>query len=102
MEANLKDAVAKEETAVASFQELSGSKSKEVEIASESIESKTVRTGELAVSLAQSKNDLEDTQEELKDTQEYAESVKKQCEEKKTAYAAESKSRNAEVAAISE
>jgi len=102
MAANLKDAVAEEQKAAASFQELSGSKNKEVEIASESIESKTVRTGQLAVSLAQAKNDLEDTTEELDDNNKYAEQLKSQCADKEKKFAAESKSRNDEVAAISE
>jgi len=102
MEANLKGAVADEEKAVSSFQELSASKSKEVEIASESIESKTVRTGQLAVSIAQAENDLEDTKEELDDGTKYADQLKTQCADKETAFAAESKTRNAEISAISE
>merc|ERR1719316_2237016 len=102
MEANLKEAVAEEEKAVASFGELSASKGKEVEIASESIESKTVRTGQLAVSIAQATNDLEDTKEELDDGTKYAEQLKKQCADKEKSYDAESKTRNAEISAISE
>lgn len=102
MEANLKDAISEEEKAVASFTELSGSKAKEIEIASESIESKTVRTGELAVSLATAKNDLEDTTTELDDTTKYGEQLKKQCADKEASFAADSKARNAEISAISE
>jgi len=102
MEANLKDATEKEATAKAGFAELSGSKSKEVEIASESIESKTVRTGQLAVSLAQATNDLEDTKVELEDNTKYGEQLKTQCKEKEEKFASESKTRNAEIAAISE
>merc|ERR1719316_1748512 len=102
MEANLKEAVAEEEKAVASFGELSASKGKEVEIASESIESKTVRTGQLAVSIAQATNDLEDTKEELDDGTKYADQLKTQCAEKEKSYDAESKTRNAEISAISE
>jgi outer membrane murein-binding lipoprotein Lpp len=102
MEANLKDADEKEAQAAASFKELSGSKAKEVEIASESIESKTVRTGELAVSLAQAKNDLEDTETELDDTNKYAEQLKEQCAAKEKAYAKAAAESNAEIAAISE
>merc|ERR1719443_2708020 len=63
MEANLAEATADEEKAVAGFADLEASKNKEIEVATESIESKTVRSGELAVSVAQTKNELEDTTE---------------------------------------
>merc|ERR1719181_1978368 len=61
MEASLKEAIADEEKAVAGFSELKGSKEKEVSMATEAIETKTARAGELAVSVVQTKDALEDT-----------------------------------------
>merc|ERR1719230_1768665 len=60
MEASLKEAIADEEKAVAGFGDLKSSKEKEVEMATEAIETKTARAGELAVSVVQTKDALED------------------------------------------
>merc|ERR1719440_2639858 len=69
MEADLKEGVADEEKAIAGFADLKASKEKEIEIATEAIETKTGRPGELAVSVVQTKDALEDTQVERTDTQ---------------------------------
>merc|ERR1719428_2652774 len=71
MEANLKEAVADEEKAIAGFPDLKASKNKEVEVATTAIETKTVRSGELAVSVVQSKDALQDATVELADTQKF-------------------------------
>merc|ERR1719408_125523 len=71
MEASLKEAIADEEKAVAGFADLKASKEKEVAMATEAIETKTARAGELAVSVVQPKNALEDTTTELADTQKF-------------------------------
>merc|ERR1719379_1856207 len=60
-EASLKEAIADEDKAVAGFTDLKGSKEKEIEMATEAIEAKTGRAGELAVSVVQTKDALEDT-----------------------------------------
>merc|ERR1719191_708717 len=59
MEAELKEAVADEEKAIAGFGDLKASKEKEIEMATESIETKMARAGELAVSVVQTKDALE-------------------------------------------
>merc|ERR1719262_677273 len=61
MEASLKEAIADEEKAAAGYADLKASKEKEVEMATEAIETKTARAGELAVSVVQTKDALEDT-----------------------------------------
>merc|ERR1719262_158586 len=71
MEANLKEAISDEEKAVAGYADLKASKEKEIEIATEAIETKTLRSGEIAVSVVQTKDALEDTQVELADTQKF-------------------------------
>merc|ERR1719231_1578544 len=71
MEAGLKEAIADEDKAVAGFADLKASKEKEIEMATEAIESKTARAGELAVSVVQTKDALEDATEELASTQKF-------------------------------
>merc|ERR1719160_2289359 len=56
MEAELKEAIADEEKAVAGYADLKASKEKEIEMATEAIETKTARAGELAVSVVQTKD----------------------------------------------
>merc|ERR1719230_728125 len=60
MAGDLKSTVAAEETAAAGFEELSAAKKQEIAAASEAIESKTVRSGELAVSVTTTADDIED------------------------------------------
>merc|ERR1719473_1958486 len=78
MEASLKEAIADEDKAIAGFADLKASKEKEIEMATEAIETKTARSGELAVSVVQTKDALEDAEQELADTQKYAAQLKEQ------------------------
>merc|ERR1719443_946182 len=55
MEAELKEAVEEEAKSVAGFADLKASKEKEVEMATEAVETKMSRAGELAVSVVQTK-----------------------------------------------
>merc|ERR1719298_254601 len=71
MEAELKEAIAAEEKAVAGYADLKGSKEKEIEMATEAIETKMGRAGDVAVSAVQTKDSLEDTKDELADTQKF-------------------------------
>jgi predicted nucleic acid-binding Zn-ribbon protein len=59
------------------------------------------RSGELAVSIVQAKNGLEDSTEEVADTEKALSSLKKQCAAKEKEYSAASKDRADEMAAIS-
>merc|ERR1719272_262978 len=102
MEAELKEAVADEAAAVAGYNDLKASKEKEVEMATEAIETKTARAGELAVSVVQTADALEDTKTEMADTQKFAEQLKSQCGTKEQEWATRQKARAQEVAAVSE
>merc|ERR1719160_1933207 len=102
MEAELKEAVADEEKAVAGFADLKASKEKEVEMATEAIETKTARSGELAVSVVQTKDALEDTAAEAADTEKFIAQLESQCATKEKEWAERSKMRAMEVEAISE
>merc|ERR1719337_716127 len=65
MEATLSDITKVENEAIAEFEGLVAAKEKEIAAATEAIEAKTKRAGEVAVQIVNLKNDLEDTKEEL-------------------------------------
>merc|ERR1719240_2089047 len=102
MEAELKEAIATEEKAIAGFGELKASKEKEIEMATEAIESKTSRSGEVAVSVVQTKDSLEDTTEELADCEKFISQLATECATKEKEWAERQKIRAEEVKAISE
>merc|ERR1719252_280681 len=88
MEADLSDATADEDSAIASFNGLVASKKKEIVALTKAIESKTMRIGELGVKIAQMENDLEDTQEGLAEDKKFYADLDKNCELKKAEWAA--------------
>jgi len=102
MEAELKDAVADDAKAAAGFNELKASKESEIELATEAVESKTARSGEIAVSVVQTKDSLEDTQKELADVEKFAAQLETECGTKEQEWAGRQKARAEEVKAISE
>merc|ERR1719375_403177 len=102
MEAELKEAISAEEKAIAGFGELKASKEKEIEMATEAIETKTGRSGEVAVSAVQTKDSLEDTKEELSETEKFIVQLSTECATKEKEWAEKSKIRAEEVKAISE
>merc|ERR1719515_56712 len=102
MEASLKEAIADEDKAVAGYADLKASKEKEVEMATEAIETKTARAGELAVSVVQTKDALEDATVELADTQKFLAQLAAQCATKEKEWAERQNMRNQEISAISD
>merc|ERR1719453_2593875 len=96
------EADADEAKSASGFSELSASKNKEVEIATAAIETKTVRSGELAVSTVQTQDALDDSNDELADAEKFLATVKVQCVEKTKEWQARSALRAQEVQAISE
>merc|ERR1719171_476098 len=95
MEADLKEVVADEEKAIAGFGDLKTSKEK-------AIETKTARSGEIAVSVVQTKDALEDTEEELADVEKFIVQLEKECATKEKEMATRQKMRAEEISAISE
>merc|ERR1719248_36288 len=79
MEASLKEAIADEEKAVAGYADLKASKEKEIEMATEAIETKMGRAGELAVSVVQTEDALEDAGEEAAETTKFLSTLEKDC-----------------------
>jgi len=102
MEAELKEAVATEEKSIAGFGELKASKETEIEVATEAIEAKTGRSGEVAVSAVQTKDSIEDTTTELADTEKLLSQLATECKTKEGEKAEKDKVRAEEVKAISE
>merc|ERR1719163_1382135 len=102
MEAELANAVADEEKAKEGFTELKASKEAEQEAATTAIETKQTRVGELAVSVVQAQDDLEDTITEVADSEKFAQTLEEQCGVKEKEWAAREKLRAEEIAAISD
>jgi predicted nucleic acid-binding Zn-ribbon protein len=102
MEAELKEAIADEEKSVAGYGDLKASKEKEIEMATEAIETKMARAGELAVSVVQTKDALDDEKEEMADTSKFLAELESSCGTKEKEWAARSATRSQEIAAISE
>merc|ERR1719409_1363616 len=68
MESTLADAQKAEQIAVEGFAGLKEAKDKEINVASESIEAKDKKSGELEVSIAQNKDALDDVSAEIEDS----------------------------------
>merc|ERR1719194_15762 len=82
MEGDLATAKKDEATAVSGFEELSAAKAAEISSATSAIETKTKRSGEVAVEVVQTADDLEDTEAEVKETQAFIGDLATQCAEK--------------------
>merc|ERR1719407_221166 len=102
MEGDLATAKTDEATAVSGFEELSAAKAAEISSATAAIEAKTKRSGEVAVEVVQTKDDMEDTEAEAKETQAFIGELATQCAEKKGDWAERQKMRAEEISAISE
>merc|ERR1719265_2369467 len=102
MDKDLNGAISEEEQAQAGFKELAAAKKAEISANSEAIESKTQRSGALAVSITTTANDIEDTTADLNDTQAFLANLASQCATKKKEWDARSTMRAEEIAAISE
>merc|ERR1719379_115565 len=102
MDKDLNGAVGDEETAAKAFEELAAAKKDEIAAASEAIESKTVRSGDLAVSVTTTADDIEDTTAEMKETEAFVANLASQCALKKKEWAERQAMRAEEISAISE
>merc|ERR1719183_3461145 len=102
MDAGLNGAVGDEEKAAAGYAELAAAKKEEISAAGSAIESKTQRSGTLAVTITTTKGDIKDTTNEMEDTEAFLANLKVECAEKKKEWAVRYQIRAEEVAAISE
>merc|ERR550514_1903098 len=74
----------------------------EMEIPSEAVEAKTKRVGELAVSIVQAADAVDDATKEKADAEKFLATMTEQCKTKEAEFAAKDKTRAEEVSAISE
>jgi len=102
MSKSLAEATTEETEAKATYDGLMAAKTKEVKSLTASIEQKTVRSGEVAVSIVQMKGDLSDTQAALLDDKKFLEDLSKNCAQKEAEWAEISKTRAEELVALSE
>merc|ERR1719399_2643007 len=102
MSGDLKSTNSDEASAAQGFADLKAAKTSEVNAATSAIEQKTKRSGELAVEIAQTADDLEDTEAEVAETEKFLGDLASQCAAKKAEWSERQKMRAEEVAAISE
>merc|ERR1712183_732426 len=79
MQAHLADATKSEHEAIKSYDGLMAAKKKEVAAGTKAIEEKTVRVGELKVSIVQLKQELSDTEAALVEDQKFLADLEKNC-----------------------
>merc|ERR1719335_1529375 len=102
MAADLKESTATEEEAKAAFATLVSSKEEEQAAAKKAVEEKTARIGELAVSVAQGKADLEDTEDAKADDVAMKANLASSCSTKTEEFDKVAATRAEELKAISE
>merc|ERR1719326_411177 len=102
MTASLADATNTENAAIASYRDLMAAKLKEVAACTAAIEDKTVRVGEVSVSIAQMKNDLSDSEEALIEDKKFLADLDKNCKTKQAEWDDIVKVRAEEQVALSE
>merc|ERR1719377_165713 len=102
MEADLKESEAKEAEAKSSYESLMTSKKSEIDSAGKAVESKTARSGEVAVETVQAKADLEKTQKAVAEDKDFKANLAKNCATKQKEWDERCKLRAQEIEAISD
>merc|ERR1719359_1815982 len=102
MEADLSESEAKEAESKTAFETMMTSKTAEIGAAGKAIESKTARSGTVAVETVQAKADLEKTQDTLAEDIDFKANLKKSCATKQKEWDDRCKLRAEEIKAISE
>jgi hypothetical protein len=102
MSADLSDATANENAAIAAFEELKAAKAKEIDALSKAIESKLTRVGELGVKVAEQINELDDTKEDLEESKKFLADLDVNCENKKKEWSVYQKMQGEELLALAD
>jgi len=102
MQGDLKEATDAENAAIAEVEGLVAAKEKEIQAATEAIEAKLERKGQLAVEIVNKKNDLDDAKESLAEDQKFLADLKKDCATKEKEFDERKASRAMELVAIAE
>jgi len=102
MQKSYDDGVIGEETSAKGFGDLKGAKDAEIKLATQSIEDKGKRVGELGVLVVQRQDTIDDATVEKADAEKFASTLDVDCANKKKEWAVRTKLRNDEISAISE
>merc|ERR550537_1843847 len=102
MTKNLNDATSDENSSISSYDGLMAAKTKEVNALTKSIEDKSVRLGELQVSIVEMKEDLDDTQKALLEDKKFLADLGKNCELKTKEHEENMKMRSEELLALAD
>jgi len=100
MEKDLKDSIASEGKAQKVYDQLMAAKTEEIQSASQGIEEKTKRVGDLKVQLVNDKEDLTSTKRQLTEDSKLLMNMRLTCEAKKKEWLIRQQVRTAEMAAI--
>merc|ERR1719375_1741942 len=99
---DLSDAEKAETVAISNYEELMKAKSKEIEAATEAIEDKVQRSGNVAVELVDMKEDLDDTKNSLAEDSKFAANLDAMCATKSKEWAERQKMRGEEKLALAD
>eukprot|EP00416_Gambierdiscus_australes_P016762 CAMPEP_0171056566 /NCGR_PEP_ID=MMETSP0766_2-20121228/1138_1 /TAXON_ID=439317 /ORGANISM="Gambierdiscus australes, Strain CAWD 149" /LENGTH=685 /DNA_ID=CAMNT_0011511513 /DNA_START=75 /DNA_END=2132 /DNA_ORIENTATION=+ len=102
MEASLAELTATEEKAIADYEAVAASKTKEMKANTEAIQSKLERAGQVGVEIETLKEDLDDTQKSLAEDKKFLADLEKNCAAKTAEWEAVKKTRADEMLAIAE
>jgi hypothetical protein len=102
MTADLNDATAKEQEAIANYEALVKAKEIEIEAATKAVEDKLTRIGDLGVELATMKEDLDDTAQALIEDKKFLAELEKSCSTKEEEWDARCKTRTEELLALAD
>merc|ERR1719456_1791988 len=102
MEADLKESEAGEADAKGAYESLMTSKTEEIEAAGKAIETKTARSGAVAVETVQAKADLKSTTNAVAEDKDFKSNLAKNCATKQKEWDERCKLRAQEIAAISD
>jgi len=96
------DAAASEAAAIASHDELVAAKTKEVDTMNKAVETKEIRSGQLAVSIVQKKNDLSNTEEALSEDKRFFSDLENNCATQAKEWEERQKTRSEELLALAD
>jgi len=102
MTKSLNDATSDENSSIKSYEGLMAAKTKEVNALTKSIEDKSVRLGELQVSIVEMKEDLDDTQKALLEDKKFLADLGKNCAQKTKEHEENMKMRGEELLALAD
>jgi len=102
MTSDLNSMTTAEQSAAQGFSELKAAKQAEIQTTSEAIITKEKRSGQLALSIAENTDALDDAKDELADAQTYLSSLTKACDTKRKERDMRNKMRTDEIAAVSD